>query len=297
MNKKLSIIIVFIAFLTFFMIDDLVGDWSKIDSSFENLYIFFTEDMFPPDWSILEAEKGLKCEAEFGFFCSQAWKGISETIQMAFVATVVGFVISLPIAGLAANNLCPLPVAMSVRVILAALRSLPSIIWALIFTIAIGFGPLSGVLAMTLYTIGYLGKLQYEAIEGIPNEPLEASLAMGLTRSERFVFVVVPESSNNLISQLLFMFEYNVRHGTVLGLVGAGGIGLYIDTNLKFFNYDKVMAFLIVIFIVVVIIDVLSMIIRSYVTDESDFKRPKWWTVLLPSDAAMKLHRKAQEEK
>ena len=296
MNKKLSIIIVFIAFLTFFMIDDLVGDWSKIDSSFENLYIFFTEDMFPPDWSILEAEKGLKCEAEFGFFCSQAWKGISETIQMAFVATVVGFVISLPIAGLAANNLCPLPVAMSVRVILAALRSIPSIIWALIFTIAIGFGPLSGVLAMTLYTIGYLGKLQYEAIEGIPNEPLEASLAMGLTRSERFVFVVVPESSNNLISQLLFMFEYNVRHGTVLGLVGAGGIGLYIDTNLKFFNYDKVMAFLIVIFIVVVIIDVLSMIIRSYVTDESDFKRPKWWTVLLPSDAAMKLHRKAQEE-
>ena len=297
MNKKLSIIIVFIAFLTFFMIDDLVGDWSKIDSSFENLYIFFTEDMFPPDWSILEAEKGLKCEAEFGFFCSQAWKGISETIQMAFVATVVGFVISLPIAGLAANNLCPLPVAMSVRVILAALRSIPSIIWALIFTIAIGFGPLSGVLAMTLYTIGYLGKLQYEAIEGIPNEPLEASLAMGLTRSERFVFVVVPESSNNLISQLLFMFEYNVRHGTVLGLVGAGGIGLYIDTNLKFFNYDKVMAFLIVIFIVVVIIDILSMIIRSYVTDESDFKRPKWWTVLLPSDAAMKLHRKAQEEK
>ena len=297
MNKKLSIIIVFIAFLTFFMIDDLVGDWSKIDSSFENLYIFFTEDMFPPDWSILEAEKGLKCESEFGFFCSQAWKGISETIQMAFVATVVGFVISLPIAGLAANNLCPLPVAMSVRVILAALRSIPSIIWALIFTIAIGFGPLSGVLAMTLYTIGYLGKLQYEAIEGIPNEPLEASLAMGLTRSERFVFVVVPESSNNLISQLLFMFEYNVRHGTVLGLVGAGGIGLYIDTNLKFFNYDKVMAFLIVIFIVVVIIDVLSMIIRSYVTDESDFKRPKWWTVLLPSDAAMKLHRKAQEEK
>jgi len=296
MNKKLSIIIVFIAFLTFFMIDDLVGDWSKIDSSFENLYIFFTEDMFPPDWSILEAEKGLKCEAEFGFFCSQAWKGISETIQMAFVATVIGFVISLPIAGLAANNLCPLPVAMSVRVILAALRSIPSIIWALIFTIAIGFGPLSGVLAMTLYTIGYLGKLQYEAIEGIPNEPLEASLAMGLTRSERFVFVVVPESSNNLISQLLFMFEYNVRHGTVLGLVGAGGIGLYIDTNLKFFNYDKVMAFLIVIFIVVVIIDVLSMIIRSYVTDESDFKRPKWWTVLLPSDAAMKLHRKAQEE-
>ena len=197
---------------------------------------------------------------------------------MAFIATVIGFIISLPIASLAANNLYPLPVAMAARVLLAGLRSLPSIIWALIFTIAIGFGPLSGVLAMTLYTIGYLGKLQYEAIEGIANEPLEASMAMGLTKTERFMFVVIPESSNSLISQLLFMFEYNVRHGTVLGLVGAGGIGKYIDTNLKFFVYDKAMAFLIVIFVVVVIIDILSMIIRSYVTDESDFKRPKWWT-------------------
>ena len=111
------------------------------------------------------------------------------------------------------------------------------------------------------------------------------------------MFVVIPESSNNLISQLLFMFEYNVRHGTVLGLVGAGGIGKYIDTNLKFFVYDKAMAFLIVIFVVVVIIDILSMIIRSYVTDESDFKRPKWWSVLLPGDAAMKIQRRRLDEK
>ena len=291
MNKKLLISIIVVLLLTLLAIDDVIGDWSDINGSFENLYVFFTEDLFPPDWSILSAEPNLQCSSEIGFFCSQAWKGISETIQMAFIATVIGFIISLPIASLAANNLYPLPVAMAARVLLAGLRSLPSIIWALIFTIAIGFGPLSGVLAMTLYTIGYLGKLQYEAIEGIANEPLEASMAMGLTKTERFMFVVIPESSNNLISQLLFMFEYNVRHGTVLGLVGAGGIGKYIDTNLKFFVYDKAMAFLIVIFVVVVIIDILSMIIRSYVTDESDFKRPKWWTVLLPGNSAMKIHR------
>ncbi|MEC8249696.1 MAG: phosphonate ABC transporter, permease protein PhnE [Candidatus Thermoplasmatota archaeon] len=297
MNKKLLISIILVLLLTLLAIDDVIGDWSDINGSFENLYIFFTEDLFPPDWSILSAEPNLQCNSEIGFFCSQAWKGISETIQMAFIATVIGFIISLPIASLAANNLYPLPVAMAARVVLAGLRSLPSIIWALIFTIAIGFGPLSGVLAMTLYTIGYLGKLQYEAIEGIANEPLEASMAMGLTKTERFMFVVIPESSNNLISQLLFMFEYNVRHGTVLGLVGAGGIGKYIDTNLKFFVYDKAMAFLIVIFVVVVIIDILSMIIRSYVTDESDFKRPKWWSVLLPGDAAMKIQRRSLDEK
>lgn len=297
MNKKLLISIIVVLLLTLLAIDDVIGDWSDINGSFENLYIFFTEDLFPPDWSILSAEPNLQCNSEIGFFCSQAWKGISETIQMAFIATVIGFIISLPIASLAANNLYPLPVAMAARVVLAGLRSLPSIIWALIFTIAIGFGPLSGVLAMTLYTIGYLGKLQYEAIEGIANEPLEASMAMGLTKTERFMFVVIPESSNSLISQLLFMFEYNVRHGTVLGLVGAGGIGKYIDTNLKFFVYDKAMAFLIVIFVVVVIIDILSMIIRSYVTDESDFKRPKWWSVLLPGDAAMKIQRRRLDEK
>ena len=296
MNKKFQLSVLIIGILTILAIDDIVVDWSSINGSFNKLYEFFSEDLFPPDWSILSAEPNIECSSEIGFFCSQAWKGISETIQMAFVSTVLGFVISLPIASLAANNLYPLPVAMAARVVLAGLRSLPSIIWALIFTIAIGFGPFPGVLAMTLYTIGYLGKLQYEAIEGIPNEPLEASMAMGLTKSERFLFVVIPESSNNLISQLLFMFEYNVRHGTVLGLVGAGGIGQYIDTNLKFFIYDKAMAFLIVIFVVVVIIDILSMIIRSYVTDESDFKRPKWWTVLLPSEAAVKLHRKSLEE-
>ena len=293
MNKKLLISIVAVLLLTLLAIDDVIGDWSDINGSFENLYVFFTEDLFPPDWSILSAEPNLQCSSEIGFFCSQAWKGISETIQMAFIATVIGFIISLPIASLAANNLYPLPVAMAAKGSSSRAQSLPSIIWALIFTIAIGFGPLSGVLAMTLYTIGYLGKLQYEAIEGIANEPLEASMAMGLTKTERFMFVVIPESSNSLISQ---MFEYNVRHGTVLGLVGAGGIGQYIDTNLKFFIYDKAMAFLIVIFVVVVIIDILSMVIRSYVTDESDFKRPKWWTVLLPSDAAMSIHRKSIEE-
>ena len=78
---------------------------------------------------------------------------------------------------------------------------------------------------MTFYTIGYLGKFQYEEMEGMRNDPLEASRAMGLSRAEIAVNVVIPESSNSLLSQLLFMFEYNVRHGTVLGLVGAGGFG------------------------------------------------------------------------
>ena len=113
MNSKLLAGIVITAILTILAIDDIVGDWSTIDGSFENLYVFFTQDLFPPDWSILSPEPNKQCNSEIGFFCSQAWKGISETLQMAFIATVLGFVISLPIASLAANNLYPLPIAMS----------------------------------------------------------------------------------------------------------------------------------------------------------------------------------------
>ena len=102
-----------------------------------------------------------------------------------------------------------------------------------------------------------------------------------------------PEASNDLLSQLLFMFEYNVRHGTVLGLVGAGGIGMYIDNYINPpFDYDKAFALLIVVFVVVVIIDLISMFVRSFVTEQGDFKRPKWWTVILPAGMAADYYKK-----
>ncbi|MAH90936.1 MAG: phosphonate ABC transporter, permease protein PhnE [Euryarchaeota archaeon] len=303
MNKKFIITTVILLSLTWMFLDDLVEDWGQIESAPERLETFFNEDLWPPDWSVLEAEEwadgtlhkpdGELCTEDYEFFCSKAWTGMVITIKMAFISTLIGFMISVPIASLAASNLAPLPIAIPARVILAGLRSLPSIIWALLFAIALGFGPLPGILAMTLYTIGYLGKLQYEAIEGIANAPLESAMAMGLTHSERLVHVVIPESSNDLLSQLMFMFEYNVRHGTVLGLVGAGGIGMYIDNYINPpFAYDKAFALLIVVFVVVVIIDLISMFVRSYVIEDGDVKRPKWWTVLLPAGIAADYYKK-----
>ncbi len=298
MNKKLILTSIVLLYLAWSFMDELVEDWDQIESAPENLKIFFTEDLWPPDWSVLEAEvwgdgslhkpNGDICVEDFELFCSKAWTGMLVTIKMAFISTLIGFIISVPLASIAANNLAPLPINLVARIILAGLRSLPSIIWALLFAIALGFGPLPGILAMTLYTIGYLGKLQYESMEGISNAPLELGMAMGLTHSERVFHIVIPESSNHLLSQLLFMFEYNVRHGAVLGLVGAGGIGMYIDNYINPpFDYDRAFALLIVVFVVVVIIDLLSMLIRSFVTEEGDFKRPKWWTVLLPAGAAL----------
>ena len=127
---------------------------------------------------------------------------------------------------------------------------------------------------MTVYTVGYLGKLWYEAMEGLNKTPLEATQAMGLNKYETALNVVVPESANDLISHSIFLFEYNFRSGTIIGIVGAGGIGYYIDLYLRFLQYDKVVAYLLIIFLVVLIIDFLSIYARSFFNEEDDSESP-----------------------
>ena len=268
-------------FLAILVLIDLAGDWGRLGEGFGNLSTFLHESMWPPNWSVLEARSYPVCDREIEFFCSVGYIGMVETIKIAFVATILGFIGALSLSSFAAKNLMPMPIALVFRIILSAIRSLPSLIWAILFVIVIGVGPLAGVLAMTFYTVGYLGKLQYEAFEGMPSDSLEVSRAMGLSHPTIFTSVVIPETGNHLLSQLMFMFEYNVRHGTVIGLVGAGGIGFYINTYLKLLQYDKVLALLILIFIVVIIIDLISLMIRSFVTDEGDVRQPKWFSFLV----------------
>mgnify|MGYP006222246489 FL=1 len=208
---------------------------------------------------------------------------MTETLKIAFISTVFGMVISLPLSLLAANNISTPGLSLATRFLLASLRSLPSLIWAIFFVVLIGFGPISGILAMTVYTVGYLGKLQYEAIEGMSSLPLEAAEAAGLGRIEKAINIVIPESANDLISQGIFMFEYNVRHGSIIGIVGAGGIGYYIDLYLGFLVYDKVIAYLILVFIVVLVIDSISVYVRSFFTDDRPTKKPTWKSVFLPT--------------
>ena len=282
MKYRLFGIILFLLFIAWGTLDGLVeGDWGRLEGGLSNLVVFFEESMWPPNWSVLEARSYPVCEEEIGFFCSVGYLGMMETLKIAFVSTVLGFIGAITLSSLAARNLTPLFVSIPVRVFLSAVRSLPSLIWAILFVIVIGFGPLSGVLAMTFYTVGYLGKLQYEVFEGMANDPLEAGRAMGLSRPSIFFNIVIPENGNHFLSQLMFMFEYNVRHGTVIGIVGAGGIGYYISTYLKFLQYDKVFALLILIFIVVVLIDLLSLMVRSFVNEEGDVRKPTWLTLLM----------------
>ena len=186
-----------------------------------------------------------------------------ETIQMAFIGTVVGIAIALPLSMLAARNLNSKFVYAPIRALLAAIRTFPSILWALLFVIMVGTGTFAGVLAIIMYTIGFITKLQYEAIETIDSDPMDAVGSIGVSKIQLISYVVIPESASHLLSQMLYMFDYNIRQTSILGLVGAGGIGFYIINYIKFFEYGKAAIFMLVVLITVLIIDWVSVKIRD----------------------------------
>ena len=186
-----------------------------------------------------------------------------ETIQMAFIGTVIGIVIALPLSLLAARNLNSKFVYAPIRAFLAAIRTFPSILWALLFVIMVGSGTFAGVLAIIMYTVGFIAKLQYEAIETIDSDPMDAVGSIGVSKVQLISYVVIPESASHLLSQMLYMFDYNIRQTSILGLVGAGGIGFYIINYIKFFEYGKAAIFLLIVLIAVLVIDWFSVKIRD----------------------------------
>jgi len=201
-------------------------------------------------------------EVELDLFGTAFWSML-ETIEMAFIGTVVGVAIALPLSMLAARNLNRKLVYVPIRALLAATRTFPSILWAILFVIMVGLGPFAGILAIIMYTIGFITKLQYESIEAIDSDPVEAVSSIGVSKWQLIRHVVVPESAPHLLSQILYMFDYNVRQTSILGLVGAGGIGFYIINYIKFFEYGKAAVFMLVVLITVLLIDWASVKIRD----------------------------------
>jgi phosphonate transport system permease protein len=187
-----------------------------------------------------------------------------ETIQMAFIGTIVGFGLSLPLSLLAARNVVNSKFIYGpIRAFLAGIRILPSILWAIFFVIIVGLGPFAGILAIVLYTIGFITKLQYESLESIEPDSMDAIGSTGVSKIQLIRFVVIPQAATHLISQLLYMFDYNVRQSSILGVVGAGGIGFYIINYIKFFDYGKAAVFIMVVFVVALMIDYVSVKVRD----------------------------------
>ena len=196
-----------------------------------------------------------------------AFLSMFETVQMAFVGTIVGVGIAMPLSLLTARNLNSRWVYAPMRAILAAIRTFPSILWAILFVIMVGLGPFAGILAIIMYTIGFVAKMQYEAIESIDPDPVDAVTAIGVSKAQLIRYVVIPESASHLLGHILYMFDYNVRQTSILGIVGAGGIGFYIINYIKFFEYGKAVIFMLVVLATVLIIDWASLKIRDrYIT-------------------------------
>jgi phosphonate transport system permease protein len=221
-------------------------DLERLSRGASNL-VLFAQDTVPPDTEILPV----------------ALAALGETLQMAFAGSVLGFLIALPLGILGARNLMPRPIVYLTRVVVGAIRTVPSLLWAVIFVIAVGLGALAGTLALAIYTAGYLGKLYAEAFEAVDPEVLEAVGSIGARPWQLARYVIWPESANTVLSQLIFMFEYNVRASAILGFVGAGGIGLLLNAYVNTLAYNRVAMLLLLILGVVLTLDVVSRVLRS----------------------------------
>ncbi len=192
-----------------------------------------------------------------------AFTSMLETFYMAVLGTVLGAILAFPMSFLAAGNLLGgTRWAIPGKTILVAIRTFPEILLAIIFVAATGLGPTAGIMAMGLHSIGYLGKIFSDVIEGIDQGPMEAIRAAGGNSLQVFLFAVVPQVMPEFMSNTLYRFEINLRSATILGLVGAGGIGLPLIQRLSFRRWDEVSMFLLVIVAFVVIVDAVSSRLR-----------------------------------
>jgi len=193
----------------------------------------------PPDWSV----SGLIVNS------------MMETLMIALAGTVLAIIFSLPLGLLASSNVTPNWIHHPVKWFLGVMRSIPLIVVAIVFVIAVGLGPFPGVLAIAFHSIGMLGKFYAEEFETANRGIINAVEGTGATWTQTLRFGLFPQCIPQILSFSLYRFEMNFRDATVLGLVGAGGIGYYINLYVRGFQYNKVAVLLIVIVMVVTVLD------------------------------------------
>jgi phosphonate transport system permease protein len=207
----------------------------------------FVRRMVPPDLAVLPA----------------ALKGAVGTIEIALLGTGLAAALAIPLGFLSARNVAPPALYYAVRTALNFFRSIDTLVYALLFVAAVGLGPFPGMLAVVAYTTTSLAKLYSETIEGIDPGPVDAIRATGSTRLQVLRFGILPQVLPLFLSYVLYRFESNVRAATVLGFVGAGGIGLYLQTYLRMIDYPAASTVLLVTVVMVMAVDFASARIRA----------------------------------
>jgi phosphonate transport system permease protein len=185
------------------------------------------------------------------------------TIQIALWGTVLAVVCAVPLGLLSASNIAPLWLRQPVRRLMDATRAINEMVFAMLFIVAVGLGPFAGVLALWVHTTGILAKLFSEAVEAIDPQPVEGIRATGANALEEIVYGVVPQVLPLWISYSLYRFESNVRSASVVGMVGAGGIGVVLWEIIRGFQYAETCAVMIIIVASVIVIDMVSARIRQ----------------------------------
>ena len=207
----------------------------------------FIRRMFPPDLSVL----------------GSAMVGALQTLQIAVVGTTVAAILALPLGFLSARNVVARPIFYPARALFNIFRSIDTMVYALFFVAAVGLGPFPGVLAVVTYTTMTLAKLYSETIEGIEPGPVEAIAATGASRLQVLRFGILPQVVPLFASYVLYRLETNIRAATILGFVGAGGIGFYVQTYLRMINYPAASAVLLVLVAMVMGVDFASSRLRA----------------------------------
>ena len=245
--KTLFSIVLFCSILVF-IIKDLEINFIKLASDSSKYFGDILSRMLPPDFSNLD----LLVYAMF------------ETIEIAFLGTFIAIVLSIPFGLFSARNLAPnYYIYIVCKTIVIFFRAIPEFIIAMILVIAIGFGAMPGVLALGLHTMGFLAKFYAEDIEHINTGPIDALRSSGATKSQIISYGIIPQILPAFVANNLYILDRNVRMATMLGIVGAGGIGYELQSSFRMFEYEKVSAIIILIFITIFGIDYLSSLIRS----------------------------------
>lgn len=205
---------------------------------------------------------------------SEILNGLGETLAIAFLGTVLGAVVAFPLSFLGAKNINRLNFfRLSVRRGYDVIRAFETLILALIFIRAFGLGPLPGILAIAVSEIGTFAKLFSEAIENTSERPIEGVKASGGSRMQQIRFGMMPQVGPVILSILLYNFESNVRSGTILGIVGAGGIGFLLSDRISAYKWDEAWSIIFLIIAMVYVIDWLSGLIRAKLIGKSELAK------------------------
>jgi len=196
-------------------------------------------------------------------FLPRVIEPLIQTFQMAVVAAFIGCSLALPITFFASRVTAPNRPTLTIsRGLLSVVRAIPDFLYALIFVAAVGIGPLPGILALIFFNVGVVAKLLSETVDAVDSGPIEAADAAGSGRTQVVRWAVLPQVLPNYVAFALYIFELNIRASTVVGLVGAGGIGVLLGAQLSYFRFGNIGMIIVEIFIVVVLIELASNYLR-----------------------------------